>query len=190
MAKRYLARSRASEDVTGLAGWLFTDLLLGLVMVFISAVAFVAYKNADDGSTALRKCTERAAAFVKEPLQIRYKKGEGSEIGKDISEYLVTKKNTLEAFENPRVAVGIIYGWYQEGGNANDGVKAAKTFYDRFHESDPDNFPALDKNGIVPNMRFIGTQGQYAAPEGTGVDLFFVYDTCSKFENMPATTTP
>ena len=46
MAKRYLARSRAPEDVTGLAGWLFTDLLLGLVMVFISAVAFVAYKTA------------------------------------------------------------------------------------------------------------------------------------------------
>jgi hypothetical protein len=188
MAKRYLARSRASEDVTGLAGWLFTDLLLGLVMVFISAVAFVAYKSVDpDGSPSAPICADYEGTFLEKPVFLEYSDGGGSEIGKDIAEEIKAKMNT---FKNPRVAVGVIYGWYAGGGSANDGVKVAKAFYDRFHVSDPGNFPAFGKDRKVPNMRFIGSAGEYAPKDGAGVELFFVYDTCSKNEPAPTTTTP
>jgi hypothetical protein len=193
MAKRYLATRRPSEDATGLAGWLFTDLLLGLVMIFISAVAFVAYKTVEvgpAGSPAKSICTEYAGTFLPKPLPLQYKKGEGSKIGEDIKEHITKTKKTLETFKNPRVAVGVIYGWYVEGGSAYSGVKAAKTFYDRFRESDPDNFPAFDKDRKVPNMRFIGSAGEFAPKDGAGVELFFVYDTCSKFETSTATTIP
>ena len=194
MAKRYLAQSRASEDVTGLAGWLFTDLLLGLVMVFISAVAFVAYKTAEDGSGFTETCTEYAGTFEEEPLRIQYKKGEGSEIKKDIENYItkktLEKQNNSEIFENPRVAVGLIYGWYDESERSTAGVTVAKAFYEQFHKSDPNNFKAFNEEGKVPNMRFQGSAKEYAPIEGAGVELFFVYDTCSKFENVPVTTTP
>ena len=192
MAKRYLARSRAPEDVTGLAGWLFTDLLLGLVMVFISAVAFVAYKNADDESTIAKNFAERTSAFVEVPFSKTFEKGEGSDINKLIEKYIEDHKKIFETFEKPKVAVGIIYGSYLEGGSANDGVKTAKSFYDRFRESDPDNFPAFSKDRKVPNMRFIGSAGEYAPKDGAGVELFFVYDACSKYEykTAPTTTTP
>jgi len=193
MAKRYLATRRPSEDATGLAGWLFTDLLLGLVMIFISAVAFVAYKTVEVGPAgypAESICTEYAGTFLKEPLFKQYSKGEGSGIREDIEKHIAKTKQTLKTFKNPRVAVGIIYGWYAEGGEPSSGVNAAMTFYNRFRESDPANFPAFDKDRKVPNRLFIGSKGEFAPKDGAGVKLFFVYDTCSKFETSTATTIP
>ena len=195
MAKRYLARSRAPEDVTGLAGWLFTDLLLGLVMVFISAVAFVAYKSVgEEGSPGTPICENYAGTFEQEPLRLEYKKGEGSEVRKDIENYIekktLEKRKTSEIFENPRVAVGLIYGWYDESERSNAGVTLAKAFYDRFHKSDPDNFKPFNEDGKVPNMRFQGSAKDFAPIEGAGVELFFVYDTCSKSEISPVTIIP
>ena len=93
MAKRYLAKRRTSEDATGLAGWLFTDLLLGLVMIFISAVAFVAYSPRAVGpdGTPL-ECTDYVAAFIQKPLVIQYKEGEGSDIGTEVNTYINTEQ--------------------------------------------------------------------------------------------------
>ena len=95
MAKRYLAKRRTSEDATGLAGWLFTDLLLGLVMIFISAVAFVAYRPiaiGPDGTVIQQECKDYVAAFIQEPLVIQYKEGEGSDIGARVDTYINTEQ--------------------------------------------------------------------------------------------------
>ena len=71
------------------------------------------------------------------------------------------------------------------------GVANATNFYRRFVLSDPIHLLPLDKNGKVENMRFIGTGGEHADfPEGAGVELFFVYDSCSKQGPASATTTP
>ena len=194
MAKRYLAKRRTSEDATGLAGWLFTDLLLGLVMIFISAVAFVAYSPRAVGpdGTPL-ECTDYVAAFIQKPLVIQYKEGEGSDIGDRINAFINTEQTlngVLQTPKNAKVAVGIVYGWFSSE-NTNDGVNNAKSFYNRFTISDPNNFPPLDKNGDVENMRFIGTAGDFADfRKGAGVELFFVYDSCSKQGPASATTTP
>ena len=195
MAKRYLAKRRTSEDATGLAGWLFTDLLLGLVMIFISAVAFVAYSPRAVGpdGTPL-ECTDYVAAFIEKPLVIQYKEGEGSDIGARVDTYINTEQTIngiKQKLTNAKVAVGIVWGWYAPGTSAYGGVTNAKSFYNRFTISDPINFPPLDKNGKVENMRFIGTAGEYADfTKGAGVELFFVYDSCSKQGPASATTTP
>ena len=195
MAKRYLAKRRTSEDATGLAGWLFTDLLLGLVMIFISAVAFVAYSPRAIGpdGTPL-ECTDYVAAFIQKPLVIQYKEGEGSDIGNKVNTYINTEQTIngiKQKLTNAKVAVGIVWGWYAPGTSAYGGVTNAKIFYNRFTISDPINFPPLDKNGKVENMRFIGTAGEYADfTKGAGVELFFVYDSCSKQGPASATTTP
>jgi hypothetical protein len=195
MAKRYLAKRRTSEDATGLAGWLFTDLLLGLVMIFISAVAFVAYSPRAVGpdGTPL-ECTDYVAAFIQKPLVIQYKEGEGSDIGTKVNTYINTEQTIngiKQKLTNAKVAVGIVWGWYAPGTSAYGGVTNAKSFYNRFTISDPINFPPLDKNGKVENMRFIGTAGEYADfTKGAGVELFFVYDSCSKQGPASATTTP
>ena len=195
MAKRYLAKRRTSEDATGLAGWLFTDLLLGLVMIFISAVAFVAYSPREIGPDGtILKCTDYVAAFIQKPLVIQYKEGEGSDIGTKVNTYINTEQTIngiKQKLTNAKVAVGIVWGWYAPGTSANGGVTNAKSFYSRFTLSDPINFPPLDKNGKVENMRFIGTAGEYADfTKGAGVELFFVYDSCSKQGPASATTAP
>ena len=194
MAKRYLAKRRTSEDATGLAGWLFTDLLLGLVMIFISAVAFVAYKPMTAGDGTPLECTDYVAAFIQKPLVIQYKEGEGSDIGNKVNTYINTEQTIngiKQKLTNAKVAVGIVWGWYAPGTSAYGGVTNAKSFYNRFTISDPINFPPLDKNGKVENMRFIGTAGEYADfTKGAGVELFFVYDSCSKQGPASATTTP
>lgn len=195
MAKRYLAKRRTTEDATGLAGWLFTDLLLGLVMIFISAVAFVAYSPRATGPDGtILKCTDYVAAFIQKPLVIQYKEGEGSDIGTKVNTYINTEQTIngiKQKLTNAKVAVGIVWGWYAPGTSAYGGVTNAKSFYNRFTLSDRINFPPLDKNGKVENMRFIGTAGEYADfTKGAGVELFFVYDSCSKQGPASATTTP
>ena len=198
MAKRYLAKRRTSEDATGLAGWLFTDLLLGLVMIFISAVAFVAYKPMTASDGTILACTDYVAAFIQEPLVIQYKEGEGADIGDRIKTYINTEQTlngVLQTPKNAKVAVGIVWGWYASGTSANGGVTNAKNFYRRFTLSDSTNFPPLNEDPEVQyevvNMRFIGTAGVHAQfDRGAGVELFFVYDSCSKQGPVSATTLP
>ena len=201
MAKRYLAKRRTSEDATGLAGWLFTDLLLGLVMIFISAVAFVAYRPiaiGPDGTVIQQECKDYVAAFIQEPLVIQYKEGEGSDIGARVDTYINTEQTINgipQKLTNAKVAVGIVWGWYASGTSANGGVTNAKNFYRRFTLSDSTNFPPLNEDPEVQyevvNMRFIGTAGVHAQfDRGAGVELFFVYDSSSKQGPVSATTLP
>lgn len=196
MAKRYRAKRRATEDASGLAGWLFTDLLLGLVMIFLSAVAFTAYKaeSVTESGAVRQECKETVAAFIKEPLNIQYREGEGEDMKSRID---VFKKKPLvvngisQNLDSAKVAVGIIYGWYSPDAKANTGVQSARAFYRRFSASDKENFPPLDAAGKVENMRFIGTEGEFAQYSyGAGVELFFVYEQCSKIGPVSAPTLP
>lgn len=196
MAKRYRAKRKSTEDASGLAGWLFTDLLLGLVMIFLSAVAFTAYKpkTASEPGAVMQECKETVAAFIKEPLNIQYREGEGDDMKSRIDAF---KKKPLvvngisQDLGSAKVAVGVIYGWYSPDAAANTGVQSAKRFYRRFSASDEENFPPLDDSGKVENMRFIGTEGEFAQNSyGAGVELFFVYEQCSKIGPVSATTLP
>ena len=205
MAKRYRANRRATEDATGLAGWLFTDLLLGLVMIFLSAVAFTELKPKDEiplvvnGEVEL-ECKEYVAGFYKDPLQLRFATPDDAKKIKEIIEVWtaktlvipeVTIKGKLQTLSDAeaKVAVGIIYGWYQRGTGSTEGSSKALTFYSEFNKNDPDNFPtAVDRK--VKNMRFLGTLGDFADPNGVGVELFFVYNSCSKQGPVTSTTLP
>lgn len=61
MARRRRSGDRPSEpdEAAGLAGWLYTDLLLGLVVVFLGAIAFVvpALAGGDDGDESVVRPT-------------------------------------------------------------------------------------------------------------------------------------
>ena len=209
MAKRYQAKRRATEDASGLAGWLFTDLLLGLVMIFLSAVAFTAFKSKDEvlppgqstvPSPIIYECKEYVGEFFAEPAKFRFATPDDAakikELIEDwtaktfvIPEMIINgKKQTLSDAE-AKVAVGIIYGWYQTGRKSTEGSSKALTFYSKFNKSDPDNFPAaVDRK--VKNMRFFGTQGDYADPNGVGVELFFVHNKCNEPVPVSSTTLP
>ena len=195
MAKRYLAKRRKTEDASGLAGWLFTDLLLGLVMIFLSAVAFTAFKpkaTLVEGEVAL-ECKEYVAAFVPEPLSLTYTStADALNIGSQIQTYVDTEQEingVRQKLKDARVAVGIIYGYYS-GTNSFEGSNRAKDYYKEFVKSDSNNFSPLDDEEKVKNMRFIGSAGENAPPNGVRAELFFVYQGCSKFGPVSPSTAP
>ncbi len=180
MPKRIKRKHRETDDAPGLAGWLFTDLLLGISLVFLATTAFVIIKpsaSVNGTATQVTLPCEDFAAFVAEPKQFRYGPGEGQNIGAEIDEYVTT-----EGLKNGRVAVGIIWGWYDDAASsATTGVQRAKSFYEIFKTSDPDNFtPMSGTTNLSGNMRFIGTKGQTnrVVKDGVLVELFFVYDKC------------
>ena len=199
MAKRYRANRRATEDATGLAGWLFTDLLLGLVMIFLSAVAFTAFKPKDEvplvvnGEVEL-ECKEYVAAFISEPLSLPFEtKDDALNIGPQIREYVNSEQKingVSQKLKEAKVAVGIIWGYYKSGTSSFEGVRRAKDFYKEFIKSDPINFSDFNSDDKVENMRFIGSAGEKAPPNGVGVELFFVYNSCSKQGPVTSTTLP
>jgi hypothetical protein len=199
MAKRYLAKRRKTEDASGLAGWLFTDLLLGLVMIFLSAVAFTAFKPKAalvEGEVAL-ECKEYVAAFVPEPLSLTYTStADALNIGSQIQTYVDTEQEingVSQKLKDAKVAVGIIYGYFS-GTNNFEGVNRAKSYYSEFVKSDSNNFPPFETDKkdkkVVKNMRFIGSAGENAPTNGVRAELFFVYQGCSKFGPVSPSTAP
>lgn len=193
MAKRYRAKRHETADASGLAGWLFTDLLLGLVMIFLSAVAFTAFKSKDEGASAeiftekFEVCTEYFPAYDEEPLVLDFKNEEEAlSINEKIKEH-VTKNYKFDS--RPKVAVGLIYGFYG-GSDENEGNNRAKSFYLKFSESDPENFSPFDSKREVKNMRFFGSKGRFAPPNGVQAQLFFVYNACGNTEIVTSTTVP
>ncbi len=197
MAKRYQAKRRVTEDASGLAGWLFTDLLLGLVMIFLTAVAFTAFKSKDEilvpGEVKL-ECKEYVAAFISEPLSLSFEaKSDAVNIGAQIQEYVNAEQiinGVQQKLKDAKVAVGIIWGYYDSGTSSFEGVKRAKDFYSEFIESDPVNFTDFDADKKVENMRFIGSAGENAPINGVKAELFFVYNSCSKQGPVTSTTLP
>jgi len=180
-----------------LAGWLFTDLLLGLVMIFLSAVAFTAFKSKDEvlvpGEVKL-ECKEYVAAFISEPLSLPFKaKSDAINIGAQIQEYVNTEQiinGVQQKLKDAKIAVGIIWGYYESGTSSFEGVKRAKDFYSEFVKSDPLNFTDFDEDKKVENMRFIGSAGENAPSNGVKAELFFVYNSCSKQGPVGSTTVP
>ena len=49
---------REDEDVTGLAGWMYSDLLLGLMVVFLATISFI------PGSTTGKRPTDQQIAYA------------------------------------------------------------------------------------------------------------------------------
>ena len=194
MAKRYQAKRRATEDASGLAGWLFTDLLLGLVMIFLSAVAFTAFKSKDEVASdevasveTFEVCTEYFAAYDEEPLILDFKsEKEASLIDEKIKEH-IAKNYKFES--KPEVAVGLIYGYYG-GSIVYEGNNRAKSFYLKFVESDPENFTPFDEKREVKNMKFFGSKGRFAPVNGVQAQLFFVFNACGNTERVTSTTLP
>jgi len=194
MAKRYKAKRRSTEDASGLAGWLFTDLLLGLVMIFLSAVAFTAFKEKDSLQTAKYEvCAKFVAEYDPKPLVLDFaEKSQAMSISTQIESHV---KNKYNVGSKAKVAVGIIYGYYS-GSIEYEGNNRAKDYYAEFvksEETKPDdekNFRPFDSNREVKNMRFFGSKGRFAPEDGVRAELFFSYNACGNYITVSSTTLP
>jgi hypothetical protein len=178
--------SQDEDDVVGLAGWLFTDLLLGLVIVFLATASFQVF-----GNTGEVTCSEYEKTYFPVPLLARYT--DETEAGNQI-------KNKMDAFArknfgeennlgNYKVAVALVYGYYEPGNQqAGDGQRFAFRFYmNSLRKTQPDYFPNVKGPSLNEtedtNVRFYGAppdnEGKRVPNRGVYIELFFIYDTCA-----------
>ncbi len=177
----YLRRnkSRRSEDVVGLAGWLFTDLLLGVALVFLATASFQVAGNRD------QECKLAERTYFPTPLPLTYTDENEAlrTVRKKMDDF--SKANKLNDYE---VAVALVYGYYKPGETAGDGQVNAQKFYDAsFHLVSPDEFPKTDGPSLSEtkdtNVRFYGgPAGDFIPTNGVYVEVFFVYNPCQPGE--------
>jgi hypothetical protein len=173
-------RNRRSEDVVGLAGWLFTDLLLGVSLVFLATTSFQVIGNKGEAA-----CTKYEKTYFPTPLLARYTdtKSAASKIRAQMDEFSDT--NGLLDYQ---VAVALVYGYYEPGQQqAGDGQRFAFSFYNEsLHLADPNNFPKTSGPSLNDtqdkNVRFYGAppdnENKRVPRNGVYVELFFIYDQC------------
>ena len=86
--RRKLNNANSNSDTTFLAGWMYADLFLALMVVFLATISFVpAYVS---GSTKVGS-TYSYVSVYKEPLVVVYDSFDESLIQKDISYFLKTR---------------------------------------------------------------------------------------------------
>lgn len=87
------------DDVSGLAGWMYTDLLVGLMVIFLATITFVpegSYFN-DSGSTTVQNSVYSYSRVVKEPLTLLIQDEQLPDIPALIRDFLQQKNLALDS---------------------------------------------------------------------------------------------
>jgi len=166
--------SQDEDDVVGLAGWLFTDLLLGLVIVFLATASFQVL-----GNTGVATCIEFEKTYYSTPLLIEYQSASdaSANINNDIKKFAQDSD-----LIDPAVAVGLFWGNYSAAETAQQGQIRAWDFYNNgLRPSDSGNFPELPgyKSEFSKNMRFLGESSRRRSINSVRIELYFIYDQCT-----------
>lgn len=166
-------KSRRGEDVVGMAGWLFTDLLLGLALIFLATASFQVFGNKDGV-----QCIDYEKTYYSTPLLKEYQNASDASqnIANDLDKF-AKKANLIE----PVVAVGLYWGNYSSAETPQQGQIRAWNFYNNgLKQIDPKNFPELPgyKSDLSKNMRFLGESSSRRSINSVRVELYFIYDKC------------
>jgi hypothetical protein len=174
-------RAQNDDDVVGQAGWLFTDLLLGLVIVFLATASFQVF-----GNTGEATCTEYEKTYFPVPLLARFTNED------EARNQIKSKMDAFGSDNNLRdyqVAVALVYGYYEPGTQqAGDGQRFAFSFYmNSLRQAQPDFFPSVKGPSLNEtedtNVRFYGAppdnEGKRVPNRGVYIELFFIYDKCA-----------
>jgi hypothetical protein len=81
--RKRISRGSKQEDATGQAGWIYTDLLLGLAVIFLATISFVPQTTAT-GSSSAYVYTER----FDQVFQVSYPNPDETLLTSDISAFL------------------------------------------------------------------------------------------------------
>ena len=169
---RRIRRSKVTDDeVLGLSGWLYTDLLLGLMVVFLGSVSFLvprlkAEPGDSEGPVPTTTTTipgEIKRLFFKTPLEGIYRAGDAQKIKEDIAAFIEKEK-----LAKANVALVLVYGHIREGDADNEGQRLASAFYKGLESK-------LEKIFTDDVVNY--TYGSRAVAAGTySFKIFFVYD--------------
>lgn len=89
-----------SEDISGQVGWMYTDLLLGLMVIFLATITFI-----PQGRVLIDKNTVQTYnEIVKTPLALRYNNFNFALIKKDIDDF-TTKQGIKDSYKIARLQI-------------------------------------------------------------------------------------
>ncbi|MFZ9360842.1 MAG: hypothetical protein ACO249_05890 [Candidatus Nanopelagicales bacterium] len=127
-----------AEDLTGLAGWLYTDLLLALMVIFLATISFVPqiYGTITSSSNLVNdnKPAYSYSQYYKNPLVKVYNNFDIDLIKKDIANFLVTEGLPTTSFIG---SIQIVGGYDQNNEDSTQAIDKAVNFSNQIDKADP-----------------------------------------------------
>lgn len=118
-----------AEDLTGLAGWMYTDLLLALMVIFLATISFVPqiYGTITSGSNLVdnQAPAYRYSQYYQTPLVKVYNSFDLNLIRQDIANFLVSEKLPVSSFVG---SIQIVGGYDPLTEDATVGINRALKF--------------------------------------------------------------
>jgi hypothetical protein len=125
------ALARKKEDVTFLAGWMYADLFLAMMVVFLATVSFIPQYlgNLKEGAT---NSAYSYTQIYKVPMVVTYEGFNGDQIAKDIRAYISDKHLSVDA----EIVYAQIIGSYDKATeSAADAIIRAQQFSSKMDTS-------------------------------------------------------
>lgn len=178
-------RQRANDEVDdtpGLAGWLYTDLLLGLAVVFLGAVSFTAVKAEEEPASTTSSTTSTTTSTSTtlvppdpctlltdqegNPNRIRLTFGLGDRLGEEFDRQLndIVRSNLLP--DGTRIGMALVFG----GGSSES---SAKQLAERMAEQLTTLRPAVLDTAV---FRYFWDNGM--STNSVNIDVFLLKGAC------------
>jgi hypothetical protein len=125
------------EDVTDKAGWMYADLFLALMVIFLATISFVPDLRTAPTSTSTAEGTSVASSTMNQGAQIQYSVFDAEKLKSDIASY--KKENGLSA-NSEIVYVQVIGGFNPNTEKINDGTVTAVNFALKMKNALPEYF--------------------------------------------------
>jgi hypothetical protein len=158
-------REEFKEDTSGLAGWIFADLILGLMVVFLATISFIPVIENFQGTSSLGGTqTSTVARLYPQPFEKTYSSPSPTQIDRDLREFL--EINSLPASSS--ISFLEIAGSYDPitQDSSVGVVKALKV------NEELQNSSELFSKGV--SVKFIGWPS--GDTDETRIKLYFIFD--------------
>lgn len=125
------------EDVTDKAGWMYADLFLALMVIFLATISFVPDLRTAPSSNSATEGTSVASSTMNQGAQIQYSVFDAEKLKADIAAY--KKENGLST-SSEIVYVQVIGGYNPANEKINDGTVSAVNFALKMKNALPEYF--------------------------------------------------
>lgn len=132
------SKFRDADDLTGLAGWMYTDLLLALMVIFLATISFVPQINGamtnDSNVMNNSEPAYRYSQYYEKPLVKVYSSFDINLIKQDISNFLNSENLPVTTFVG---SVQIVGGYDPLTEDTTIGIRRAVEYSSLIDRSDP-----------------------------------------------------
>jgi hypothetical protein len=128
--RKRISRGSKQEDATGQAGWIYTDLLLGLAVIFLATISFIPQTTAIGSTSSAYVYTER----FDQVFQVSYSNPDEALLTSDIASFLTA--NDLPA-ESVVLSAQFIGSYDPATEKVSDAISRAVTFSTGIDQQNP-----------------------------------------------------